>query len=212
MDQFLQELSQLSPGTLAAIVALAGAFGAVVSAILTAVLGKFVVTPFLGARDKQDKEVEWRKHAIELTKLDLDRKLKTRSATDTSPLRPSILDFLANYRDLQELGGKTPTQLYSDIKSKRISAPTLRIIAVSLPDGAAGTVYPSTALTASGGTPPLKWSVAPALPAGVMLDAATGNLGGTPTAASPKTEYTFTVSDGAATPATHSAKLTLEIK
>lgn len=29
--------------------------------------------------------------------------LKTRSPTDTRPIRPSILDFLANYRDLQDL-------------------------------------------------------------------------------------------------------------
>lgn len=123
MQQFFQELSKLSPATLAALVALVGAIGAVIAAIVTAVIGKLIVTPFLGARDKQDREVEWRKHAIELTKLDLERKLRTRGESDTTPIRPSILDFLANYRDLQELGEKTPKELYKVIKTQRISAP-----------------------------------------------------------------------------------------
>jgi hypothetical protein len=123
MEQFFQELGKLSPTTLAVIIALAGATGAILAAIITAVIGKLIVTPFLGARDKQDREVEWRKHAIELTKLDLERKLKTRAATDTSPIRPSILDFLANYRDLQELGMKTPKELYEVIKAVRINPP-----------------------------------------------------------------------------------------
>lgn len=122
MQQVFKELSQLSTPTLAAIVALVGATGTILAAIITAILGKLIVTPFLGARDKQDREVEWRKHAIELTKLDLERKLKSRRDSDTTPIRPSILDFLANYRDLQELGEKTPKQLYEVILEKRISA------------------------------------------------------------------------------------------
>jgi hypothetical protein len=111
------ELAKLTPGALAAFAALAGAIGAIVAATITAIAAKFLV----GARDRQDREVEWRKHAIELTKLDLDRKLKTRGAADSSPLRPCILDFLANYRDLQELGKKTPTELYQVINEKRIN-------------------------------------------------------------------------------------------
>lgn len=34
-------------------------------------------------------------------------------------LNTSILDFLANYRDLSELGTKTPKELYDVIKEKR---------------------------------------------------------------------------------------------
>src|SRR5690348_15340168 len=104
LHDLLAELGKFSPGALAAIAAIAGATGAVISAIITGIAAKFIV----GARDRQDKEVEWRKHAIELTKLDLERKLKTRDPSDTTRLRPSILDFLANYRDLQELGEKSP--------------------------------------------------------------------------------------------------------
>lgn len=119
MDQFFQELSKLSAPTLAGITALAGLVGVVITALVgigVALIGKYIV----GVRDRQDREVEWRKHAIELTKLDLERKLKTRAAGDTTPMRPSILDFLANYRDLQELGAKTPAQLWKVIRASRI--------------------------------------------------------------------------------------------
>jgi hypothetical protein len=121
MSTILRELGALSPGALAAIVALASACGAVMSAIVTAVVGKVIVTPFLSARDQQDREAEWRKHAIELTKLDLERKLRVRQPSDTTRLRPSILDFLANYRDLQELGDRSPRELYQLIETKRIA-------------------------------------------------------------------------------------------
>lgn len=123
MEQLLQELSKLSPETLAAIVAMAGAVGVVFAALVTALLGKFVVTPFLSARDKQDRESEWRKHALELAKLDLERKLKTRQDLQANPPQLSILDFLANYRDLQELGEKSPKDLCEVITKQRTKLP-----------------------------------------------------------------------------------------
>lgn len=118
MNDFAQVLEQMSkiPGALAAVAAVAGLLGSLVTVLVT----RFA----LGPRDRQDREVEWRKHAIELSKLDLDRKIKTRAPEDSNPLRPSILDFLANYRDLQELGTKSPKQLYLDIEEKRIAART----------------------------------------------------------------------------------------
>ena len=121
LQDVLQELAKLSPGALAAVAAIAGACGAVAAAIITGIIAKFFVTPFLGARDRQDKEVEWRKHAIELTKLDLERKIKTRQPIDMRPLRPSILDFLANYRDLRELDNASPRDLYTAIEKMRIT-------------------------------------------------------------------------------------------
>jgi hypothetical protein len=126
MQDVLQELGKLSPATLT-IAAFAGACGAVAAALITGVLAKLIVTPFLGARDKRDREVEWRKHAIELTKLDLERKFKIRESQNTRPLRPSILDFLANYRDLRELDHSSPRDLYTAIETMRITqldAPT----------------------------------------------------------------------------------------
>ena len=122
LDELLKELAKVPAGVLAAIAALAGATGAILAALVTGLLGKLVVTPFLGAKDKQDREVEWRKHALELTKLELERKLKAGRDFKAHPLRPSILDFLANYRDLQELGKKTPAALYEEIVRNRIKA------------------------------------------------------------------------------------------
>ena len=48
---------------------------------------------------------------------------------------------------------------------------------------------------ASGGDGKLSYSVTPALPAGLSLDASTGLLTGTPTATSSQATYTYTVSD-----------------
>ena len=39
-----------------------------------------------------------------------------RSPRSAEPLRPGVLDFLANYRDLQELGKLTPAELYLRIQ------------------------------------------------------------------------------------------------
>ena len=66
----------------------------------------------------------------------------------------------------------------------------------SLPDVQPGAPYSAT-LTATGSTAPLQWSVAPPLPAGLKLDAATGAISGTLAAPSAKTTYKFTVTDGA---------------
>jgi hypothetical protein len=136
MTTLIQTLSTLPTFALAAIAAVAGAVGAITAAIISSVVAKLVVTPFLSARDQMDRESEWRKHALELTKLDLERKIKTRRVGDTNQIRPSILDFLANYRDLQDLGKRkrskkyrfwarsklvTPGELYTTIKARRIT-------------------------------------------------------------------------------------------
>ncbi|WP_322034181.1 hypothetical protein [Paraburkholderia sp. J76] len=121
IDHLLSQLAGSPAALLSFLTAVAGVVGAIVAAIVTALLSKFLVTPWLSARDRQDREVEWRKHAAELTKLDLERKLKSARDLKTTPLRPSIMDFLANYRDLQELGARSPTDLYNDIESRRIT-------------------------------------------------------------------------------------------
>ncbi|WP_321791759.1 hypothetical protein [Caballeronia sp. J97] len=116
------QIQALPTPVLTVVCAIAGAVGAMVAALITALGGKLLVTPFLSARDKQDREVEWRKHASELTKLDLERKLKSGRDFTVTSLRPSILDFLANYRDLQELGQRTPKDLYLDIVKNRLNS------------------------------------------------------------------------------------------
>ncbi|HLK68283.1 MAG TPA: PASTA domain-containing protein [Bryobacteraceae bacterium] len=86
------------------------------------------------------------------------------------------------------------------------------ITTAALPDGAANQAYNFT-LQATGGTQPLKWSVTPELPSPLKLDAATGAITGTPTAALPQTKFTFTVIDSSSPPlSSPPTVLTLEIK
>jgi hypothetical protein len=86
----------------------------------------------------------------------------------------------------------------------------LRITITSLPDGANGQVY-SQSLQAVDGTGALTWSVAPGLPPGLTLDAKTGTIHGTPSAASAKASYKFTVTDSSSPPASSNAILSLQI-
>ena len=72
-------------------------------------------------------------------------------------------------------------------------------------------IEPLTLPEVTGGTPPLTYSVTPALPAGLTFDAATRTISGTPLAASPATEYIYTVTDAAN--ASNSVPLfTIEVK
>src|SRR5437588_851717 len=65
----------------------------------------------------------------------------------------------------------------------------LQMAVMSLPDGQVQSAYHAM-LAAEGGAKPYRWSVSDALPAGLALDAATGDLTGTP--ATPG-NYGFTV-------------------
>ena len=88
------------------------------------------------------------------------------------------------------------------------AASNLTITTTSMPSGTAGSAYSFT-LTAEGGVPPYSWSVSSgALPPGLQLNAATGLVAGSPSAASRET-VSFGVQDGAEHFAT--AKLTLSI-
>ena len=91
-----------------------------------------------------------------------------------------------------------------------VPSSALKITTAVLPIGTVGTIYDQP-LNASGGTTPLKWSVSPALPAGLKIGEADGKITGTPAAAS-KTTHKFTVTDSASAPLTASVDLTLEIK
>lgn len=67
------------------------------------------------------------------------------------------------------------------------------IVTSALPNGTVGQPY-STLLSGSGGTPPYTWSVTPALPADLSLNATTGAITGTPTAEG-ASSHTFTLRD-----------------
>ena len=81
----------------------------------------------------------------------------------------------------------------------------------SLPTGQTGVAY-SAVLAATGGTPPYTWSLTSGtLPAGLMLNASTGALTGTPTQTVTNAVLTFQVADSSTPPGSRSAKLTLTI-
>ena len=87
----------------------------------------------------------------------------------------------------------------------------LTISTSSLPTGQVGVAY-SAVLAATGGTPPYTWSLTSgALPAGLMLNAATGAITGTPTQAVTSAALTFQVADSRTPPVSRSVKLTLTI-
>jgi hypothetical protein len=64
-----------------------------------------------------------------------------------------------------------------------------------------------TPVTGSGGTAPLTYGVSPTLPAGLSFNTSNGAISGTPTAISPATTYTVTVSDANSASATNTFSL-----
>ena len=116
---WISYLEGLKPATVDLVGTVIAAVATLVGIALTAVLGKVLSSAWLSARDRLDKETEWRSHAIELTKLDVQKKIERFKIDPSIQLRPSILDFLAIYRDLQELGSQSPKELYIQIIENR---------------------------------------------------------------------------------------------
>ena len=90
------------------------------------------------------------------------------------------------------------------------TVPTISITTTSpLASGSVGAAYSQT-LTATGGSPAYTWSIASgSLPAGLSLNASTGAITGTPTAAGGPTSVTFRVTDSAAATTTKALSITI---
>ena len=91
------------------------------------------------------------------------------------------------------------------------AVPPLSITSSSLPSGQVGKSYSAT-LAATGGIAPYSWAIAGgALPAGLSLNASTGAISGTPTAAGSNTAVSFKVTDSEKSAQTQTANLSLTV-
>jgi hypothetical protein len=105
----------------------------------------------------------------------------------------------------------SPAQTATVNLTLTIASPTLTISTTSLPDGKVGVAYSQT-LAASGGTPGFTWArTAGTLPAGLTLNASTGEISGTPTAQVSGSALTFKVTDSSAPPQNATVNLSLTI-
>nr|WP_238148576.1 putative Ig domain-containing protein [Xanthomonas campestris] len=87
-----------------------------------------------------------------------------------------------------------------------VAGPNLAVPASNLPAGTAGQAYTAAISPATGGTAPYSYALTTgALPSGVVLDAATGALSGTPTV-SGTFNFTLTVTDSTPSPAAQASQ------
>ncbi|WP_425510807.1 putative Ig domain-containing protein [Xanthomonas hortorum] len=101
-----------------------------------------------------------------------------------------------------DAGSFTGNQAYS----LTVAGPNLALPASTLPAGTAGQAYSAVIAPATGGTAPYSYALtAGALPAGVVVDVATGALSGTPTVAG-TFNFTLTVSDSTPSPAAQASR------
>ncbi len=115
--------------------------------------------------------------------------LSTAGAVSGTPTTSGSYSFMAQVADS---ASHTASYTYSmSIAAGTTTTTPVAVSTASVPNGTAGTAYPSTTLAASGGTPAYSWSVASGstLPAGLSLSAA-GAISGTPTTAG---TYSFSV-------------------
>jgi hypothetical protein len=99
----------------------------------------------------------------------------------------------------------------SSSSASSVSPQPLAIVSTTLPSGQVGAGY-HLALAAAGGTAPYSWTLASgALPDGLALDAASGEITGTPTVAVSAVPLTFSVTDSTQPAQSASATLPLTI-
>src|SRR6202158_4244491 len=117
----------------------------------------------------------------------------------------------ATSRTFKVTDSASPAASATATLSLTIAGPTLTITTTSLPDGVVGAAYSAT-LAASGGTAPYSWTLTSGtLPAGLSLNASTGAVSGTPTAASNAVALAFKVTDSNTPASSQTSSLALTI-
>jgi hypothetical protein len=129
------------------------------------------------------------------------------SATGTVAGTPTVASATTSYTvTVTDLNGATATAGFSLTVNQAVTA-TQAVAMTSLKVNQAAT--PLTPVTGSGGTGALSYAVAPALPTGLSLASATGEISGTPTAPQAAASYTVTVTDTNGATATASFSLAI---
>jgi sugar lactone lactonase YvrE len=106
-----------------------------------------------------------------------------------------------------DANGETATASFSLTVNAAVAA-TQAVASTVLTANHAAILF--TPVTGAGGTAPLAYSVSPGLPAGLVLNAITGAITGTPTSASAALSYTVTVTDTNGATATANFSLTVD--
>ena len=107
-------------------------------------------------------------------------------------------------------GDASTTSSTSTISTVTVT-PGLAVATTSVPAATAGTAYPDTYLSATGGISPYTWSVTSGtLPPGMTLDANSGDLAGTPTTAG-TFPFTVGVTDSEPVPVTVTQDLSVTV-
>ena len=126
------------------------------------------------------------------------------SGTPTALVNATPLTF-------QATDSGSPAQTASVSLTLTITTAPLTITTTSLASGTTGVAY-SQALAATGGTGAYTWQLTSGtLPAGLSLNASSGLISGTPTAAAAATPLSFKVTDSGSPAQTATANLTLTI-
>jgi hypothetical protein len=122
-----------------------------------------------------------------------------------TPTGGGTFNFTAKVTDAAARTATAPLQIV-------IAPAPLMIITSSLPNGQVSTAYSAT-LVATGGNVPYTWTLTSGtLPMGLLLNASTGTVSGTPTQAVASTPLTFQVTDSTSpTALTQNANLTLTV-